>query len=404
MNDSYKFIGSSNVYDLQPAEVLAVNYKDDDPEQLFSIKIKPILSSGLRDLNNALTARPLNYNNKKMPLVGEIVMIVKGPSPGASNNTNSSQTYYMDVFSIQSLLHHNALPLYGKNKVDRKEDTKNYGNVERGNTIVDDNGVKANELAKSFKEKNNIRPIQPYAGDNILEGRFNQGIRFGSTIINTNDYSLVPSWRSGQSTEGDPITIIRNGRNPNSISSIVNKFYIENIEDDLSSIWLTAGQQLSYTPNYSNFRAIDRLNINTFKVGDNYTGNQIGIFSDRVILAAKKQEILLQSEAGIAINSAKSVAFDVEETLEINAERINLGLDASEPALLGDTSGNWLSDLLTQLINLCNTLAVEVHPTGVGPSLPPLQASVYANIASQLITLQGKIQTLKSELVFLNKT
>mgnify|MGYP003495121723 CR=1 FL=1 len=88
MTSGYKFLSHNDSYDLQPAEVLYVNYKDDNPEQLYSISVKPVLSDGIRDLKSAMTARPLNYNNKRIPLVGEVVMLVKGPSPGASNNAN----------------------------------------------------------------------------------------------------------------------------------------------------------------------------------------------------------------------------------------------------------------------------------------------------------------------------
>jgi len=400
---SYKFISNGESFDIQAAEVLRVNYKDDTPEQLYSITVKPINGTGIRSSKSGITARPLNYNIKKIPLVGEIVLLLKGPSPGSSELSNSSQNYYLDIYSVQSSIYHNALPNITKVSDTTSFEKESFNDVSLGHPSKDQTKKDDHKFATSFVEKSTTRPIQPYAGDVLLEGRFNQGIRFSSTITKNEEYTVEPSWKSGISTDGDPILIIRNGRTPSSIPSELNKFYVENINDDLSSIWMTSGQQLPFKPKYSNFSAIDRLGVNTFKVGDNYTGNQIGIFSDRIIIGSKSQEIILQSESGVAINSAKSVAFDVEKTFEVNSTLINLGLNAKEPALLGDTSTQWLNSLLTQLITLCNTLAVEVHPTGTGPSLPPLQSTIYTSVANQLIGLQGQLETLKSRLVFLNK-
>ena len=99
-------------------------------------------------------------------------------------------------------------------------------------------------LGKYFQEALNIKPLLPYEGDYIIEGRFGNSIRLGSTNIGED----IPdennnNWSSTGNT-GDPITIIRNGQS----NELDDKGWvptIEDINDDLTSLYLTSNQQLS---------------------------------------------------------------------------------------------------------------------------------------------------------------
>ena len=75
----------------------------------------------------------------------------------------------------------------------------------------------------------------------ILEGRFGNSIRFGSTNI-SNEISNPNGW-SDLGNTGDPITIIRNGQS----SKLDDKGWLpttENINEDASSIYLTSNQRI----------------------------------------------------------------------------------------------------------------------------------------------------------------
>ena len=81
----------------------------------------------------------------------------------------------------------------------------------------------------------------PYEGDMILEGRFGNSIRFGSTN-NSQEISNPNAWSDSGNT-GDPITIIRNGQS----SNLDEKGWIpttERINEDATSIYLTSNQRL----------------------------------------------------------------------------------------------------------------------------------------------------------------
>jgi len=396
---NYRANGES--FDIQPAEVIECNYKDNSPEMIYSIKVVPLYSNSPRTLEMAISARPLDYNTKKMPLVGEVVIILRAPGPGAGGIGQSTQNYYLSSpVSIQSLIHHNVLPDITKVTPNKTFNKNTFGDASIGHFSTNRVNEQA-KFAESFVEKTNVRPIQPFAGDTIYEGRFNQSIRFSSTLKNTKDYSVESSWKQGNSTHGDPITIIRNGsfKTP----SKVNSFIVEDPQNDVSSIWLTQGQTIPFKPKYNNYKSIDRLSVNSFKVGQNFTGNQLGLFSDRIIIGSKKHELIIQSEGGVAVNSNKSVAFDLKETFEVNSKRINLGFNAQQPVLMGDDTGEWLNLVMTSLIKLTNLMVLEIHLTGTGPSSPPIQAPGYSAIAAELAALQVKIPLLKSKLVYLNK-
>ena len=94
--------------------------------------------------------------------------------------------------------------------------TSDYEQIELGNTRkVNDESTDLDLNGNSggdFVEKGFIHPIIPYAGDVILEGRFGNSIRFGSTQ-NINGKAISNNWSStGES--GSPIVILKNGQNP----------------------------------------------------------------------------------------------------------------------------------------------------------------------------------------------
>ena len=98
--------------------------------------------------------------------------------------------------------------------------------------------------------KINIKPLLPYEGDYILEGRFGNSIRFGATARS----EVIPisqsnNWSTGTKGEiGDPITIIRNGQSV----TLDNQGWVhtlENINTDPSSIYLTSNQ-IKYQSRY----------------------------------------------------------------------------------------------------------------------------------------------------------
>lgn len=67
-----------------------------------------------------------------------------------------------------------------------------------------------------------------------------------------------------------------------------------------------------------------------------YTGRQIIIDSGRVHLNAKDDFILLMSKKSISLSSQGSVNIDSNSSFVVNSNRIKLGMDATEPLVLGN--------------------------------------------------------------------
>ena len=67
-----------------------------------------------------------------------------------------------------------------------------------------------------------------------------------------------------------------------------------------------------------------------------YTGRQIIIDSGRVHLNAKDDFILLMSKKSISLSSQGSVNIDSNSSFVVNSNRIKLGINATEPLVLGN--------------------------------------------------------------------
>ena len=129
------------------------------------------------------------------------------------------------------------------------------------------------ELGKGFSERTNVGSIQPFIGDVLIEGRFGHSMRFGYT---PNGSKTTKTFIVGSSSkDNDPITIISNGRKS---GGSFNKFIIEDVNDDLSSIWLGSSQKIKLKPARDGIGGADNPS--------SYSKPSIYLNSDRIFLNA----------------------------------------------------------------------------------------------------------------------
>ena len=183
-------------------------------------------------------ARPIFSGFFQYPTVNEIVYLVNGPNFEYYDD-DSTIPYYIPPTRIHNHPLHNAFPNV----------------LETGNEILSNEEIEAgaqasqNEyqlyLGKYFQELENIRPLRPYEGDTIIEGRYGNSIRLGATTFNN-----LPNknrW-SNEGEIGNPITIIRNGQIGDERGESF-EHILEDVDGDDSSIYLCSQQQLSdFTP------------------------------------------------------------------------------------------------------------------------------------------------------------
>ena len=214
-------------------------------------------------------AYPLDNNVRKVPLINEIVFIMSGPSRNIAleGNSDAIDFYYTNAISVWGRSHLNMLP--SNSSTSKNTDTIPKEDVERGIENNKDSQVVEPKPGNTFKEKSNIRNLFPNEGDVIIEGRFGNSIRFGSTAKQSEENKNVESPWSTEGREGNPITIIRNGQSQVDLP-FSNWFPIyEDIQNDDSSIYMTSGQLIPVTLASTNFASfgVDAIPIaNTTKL------------------------------------------------------------------------------------------------------------------------------------------
>jgi len=168
-------------------------------------------------------------------------------------------------------------------------------------------------------------------------------MRFGYTPKGSKT-SEKPSWSS--SKDSDPITIISNGRKSR---GSYNKFIIEDVNKDLSSIWLGSSQKIKLKP--------AQKGIGGATNPSSYSNPSIYLNSDRVFLNAKSDSIILAAKKDI-INATPKWQMEMDKLF------------------------TEIEKLATELKNL--TSAAATFATGVGPTGPATNASKVATIVSNI--------------------
>jgi len=397
-----KTIINGQEYELVPAEVVDVDFSGKNKAKLYTVVCKLIGAFGSQAAFNLVQARALDANIKNIPIIGEIVMLLKAPTSYNSYFGTTQEYYYTNPVSIRSSVHHNGIP--GVNETNLKvsaKDNRKRDNARDGvNTSTNKRLEVKSTIDPAFPERLDVRPIQPYSGDIILEGRWGQSIRFSSTVDERRTYPVRPVWQKGLGETGNPILIISNGTNPKNKKH--NEFISENPDEDDASIWMTSGQSIRFKQASGYTPSIKDKEIELYKKND-FGGNQVLITSDRLIFNARKQEILAYSKESIGLSSEKIISLDGKELVETESKRINLGLNATSPVLLGDRTMNWLDTLCDILSKFITTTTQITVPTGVGPSGPPINTPAFLQIRTNLLQLQQEIEKLQSRLAFVNE-
>ena len=298
-----------------------------------------------------LVAYPFYSNIKQPPLINELVLLMRLPSKVAQAKGTSTQLYYFPSLNVWNHNHVNPLP---KPSVE----TKNQNPLGSKSTELIEVGSPRNEsydippeditLGKTFIEKSNIRPLLPFEGDTIIEGKWGNSIRFGSTVPN----SFVRNSWSFTGNLGDPILIIRNGQFDEELMG--SNPIIEDIERDQSSIYLTSKQSLPLTTINNDYEGY----IDNTPIAPNlYSQRQIAINSGRLLFNAMDDHLLLSGQKSVGINSNGSIILKSSGPINLSSSKVYLGgKNANESVLLGDTTVKWLEQLLESLITLVTPL------------------------------------------------
>ena len=327
---------------------------------LGTIFFEPISNIGDNESTNQPVALPLIPYLKTYPLVNEIVLLYSLPSKNVNpynNFENTNVYYYINPISIWNAPNHNAFPNNNARIKADQNSINNYQEVEAGLPVPiapDPNSVNFNSPLNggTFVEKANIHPLLPYEGDVIHEGRWGNSIRLGSTVSGSNISDDYQNNWSLVGNNGDPLMVIRNGQ-PSNASDTGWLPIVEDINNDLSSIYLTSYQKIPLKAASEDFSSLSPLPL----LPREYFDPQIILNSNRLIFNASKNDIILSAQDNIALSSNKQIGL-TSKNVNLMGESIKLGgVDANEPAILGKTFIEQFTILVQQIEVMATALS-----------------------------------------------
>jgi len=278
---------------------------------------------------------PIDSTIQEIPAIGEVVVVEK----------ILGNMYYRRKVPLARKLQENAMV--------------NTNSAFTGGTLSSAVGtneeitLEKHKFGDYFKPDPTIRPLKHFEGDLLIQGRMGQSIRFGSSAVDPSSKELAPS------------IIIRTGQgkdNENTYVTHISPFglTLEDINKDASSIWMTSNQTLPFAPATLETGCIGRTLSTPPQIFDKA---QILVNSDRVILNAKKENILLYAKDTIYFNAGNEIRIDTDNNFEIATKE---GLSFRTSGVLRARSDNNLilntaEDLLTMSVKKTSILAEKIY-------------------------------------------
>jgi hypothetical protein len=341
-------------------------------------------------------ALPYDSQLKTYPLINEIVLLISLPNQSMGLVSSNESYFYMSPLGIWNHPHHDAYPniLDGINDEEQQRDYQatSQGSVRQvtdGSTEIDLNS--SNPSQNTFVEKLNIHPLMPFMGDSLLEGRHGQSLRFGSTAKSESEKKN--NW-SNSGENGDPLTILRNGQ-PTKTSDEGWIPITENINNDLSSIYLTSTQKIPF--NLSKEEKEKWINPPIFP--GQYILPQILLNASQISINSKEDSILLSSKKSIGLTCWDEINLIGNNTV-LDTTNLYLGSkSATESVLLGDKTIITLKQIISILKSITNVLQLDqMYPAGIPIPNGPLNV-VSLTATQALATIEASLDSLASKKV-----
>jgi len=300
------------------------NQKDEQGNVLAlgSIRIRMWGQTSILGNIHHIWARPSQFN-RRIPLIGEQVILYHGPISDNTDGISKTNGYYYinPINATDDLVLHQHPKVWWRQK-------GNEGSVDAATPP---------RPGYTFPHPpKKIDNIQIFEADDIVESRFGSSMRLGSTVMgNTSVYEKQPTWMG--TGNGDPITILRvkvpegGGGQP--------KYTIEDLSKDESSIYITSKQKLPKV------QVGFKKNLDSIKI-PLFSKPQVLLDADRIVLNAKND---------MAIINAKEKAILTAKKVILQSDKYFVDIDE----LL-----DWLKDFIKQFSDLCQGTAVFATPAG----------------------------------------
>ena len=294
-------------YELELAEVIEVYRTEEqlpDIEKtgeknwgsLGSIIARKIVSEKDKNIDNLRPIQPLEHLAHTYPIRGEIAVVVE----------YLGQSYWTNILNkTNGVVNWNPSP------------GQSGG---RPSELTDVDGIFENFDPGEYGLL--IKRLWPYQGDNIIQGRWGNSIRFGSNIV-------PDSHEDSESTQHSPNILIRAGQLTDAelfdkteyleeLKKSPFKPVKEDINADGSSIWITTDQSVKLNIEGTNAKNHDFMTAKQEDKQPKDGGKQIVLNTDRITFNAKDDRILGFAKSGIGFSTQKSFSVDADEGFDMN--------------------------------------------------------------------------------------
>jgi len=326
-------------------------------------KVGTILCTAITQnvIGSQYIATPKSTSTINIPEVEEMVTLYKVPSP----NSNGGMWLYDQPHSLYdgSSINNNKSTLLNT-PLSPSNNIKDYKKSELG---IPTQQTTPTPKQQTFTEAE-INPLTQNSGDIIRYGRYGQSLRFGNNA-------------------GNPVTILRNGQTKSNESGFVP--ISEDIKNDLASLYLTSNQTIKLSLANENFTSYSTPPISP----SSFNLPQVILWSDRVILNAKSDSVLISAAKSVSLSSNESINAD-SPLINVHSNDIRIGpnpTSATEPALLGDITIDLIKQLCFAVKSMANLLETSQLFPGGAP-VPDAAGNVIGNTASNVV--QGILDNL----------
>ena len=241
-------------------------------------------------------AFPFDKNNFTFPVKGETVVILK----------MFNQTFWLPYTNTPySNYRRDEVTYVATRPVDNEGDSSSGQSLSNtSKTGGTTSTKKKDDIGYKINEK--IKFLNPKQGDTILSGRVGNTIRFSELFLSEDDKTPSPS------------IFIRNKQNPELDSKKIGELIDEDINKDGTSIYITSNKVK--VPFKETIKK-QKVGFTDYPNSKDFTGDQLFINSDRIVLSAKAKEFIIFGKGNTGVITDGKYSIDAEKEVYVNSNK-----------------------------------------------------------------------------------
>lgn len=347
------------------------------PSDVNSILAKPHITDNVSGIDIGTTKYyPLLRGMTDTPVKGDQVLLC----------TFGGMNYYLGPINTQNNPNKNMDHLYTMNQMQASYDPSDYQSLTSRDQYGYSNNFKIvphrrlNKLDNPDLDRNEDS-IFDHHGDMLFEGRHGNSVRIGSR--NVNPYIFISNGRN----EANPIESLGDGSlisitESGSLNTHFSGYIDLEREESVAGFTLASDSVIGSTsiPISEMVSAVDSVD-DSYSVIYDYGGNQTLLHSDRILINSKRDSIFLSSAQHVHIGSGRATTISsIEQTVVDSEKTVKIGKNADQSLVKGET----LKEILTDIVDVIQTLKVTGTISGTSLSLDPMSMEKMTQLSTKI--------------------